>query len=290
MSIKPRFYALAVLSLGVFLSANVSADIVISDNFDGTAGTGPALQVIANGAQGGGGSFDNSTGLVIAGMTDGSTSATGFNNTDLVDVSSEVVAIKADFQIDSVENLLFSRSNGFFLGLVTNNDFSATAGATDPTGDGLYNNNNVDAVGLLINSATSTTSAIDEARIVSDGASLNTTLASLTLPESADELEDFAAAVEDGFTFSITLNADETIDVSTTGLLADINETGLALTGDVSFADFVANGVGVNATFQGGGGQFTAGSVSVHLEAIPEPSSLALLGLTTLGLVARRRR
>ena len=41
MSIKPRFYALAVLSLGVFLSANVSADIVISDNFDGTAGVGP---------------------------------------------------------------------------------------------------------------------------------------------------------------------------------------------------------------------------------------------------------
>ena len=280
MSIKPRFYALAVLSLGVFLSANVSADVVILDNFDGTPGTGPALQEIANGAGGGGGTFNNATGVVTAGSTDGSTSATGFNNTGLVGVSSEVVAIKADFVIDSVENLLFTRSNGFFLGLVNG------AGATDPTGDGLYNNNNTNGIGLLINSATSTTSAIDEARIVSDGASANTTLASLTLPASADAV----AAIEDGFTFSITLNADETIDVSTTGLLADINETGLALTGDVSFADFVANGVGVNATFQGGGGGFTAGSVSVHLEAIPEPSSLALLGLTTLGLVARRRR
>ena len=52
MSIKPRFYALAVLSLGVFLSANVSADIVISDNFDGTAGVGPALQLVTNGVSG----------------------------------------------------------------------------------------------------------------------------------------------------------------------------------------------------------------------------------------------
>ena len=279
MSIKPRFYALAVISLGVFLSANVSADIVISDNFDGTDGIGPALQLVDNDAGGGGGSFNNDTGVVVSGTSNGSSAAAGFNNTDLVAVSSDVVAIKATFEIDSVDNVLFTRSNGFFLGLVTDNGADpAVFGATETTGAGLYNSNNTSGIGLLINSATSQTSALDEARIVSDGASNNVTLQGLTIPSPAD--------VEDGFTFSITLNSDDTLDVSTTGLTTDINATGVAVDGDVVFADFVANGVGVSATFQGGGGGFTADSVSVHLEtaAIPEPSSLALLGLTTLGL------
>ena len=284
MSIKPRFYALAVFSLGVFLSANVSADIVISDNFDGTPGVGPALQLVTNGANGGGGSFDNATGVVEAGGdTNGSTSASGFNNTALVGVSSDVTAIKATFEIDSVENLLFTRSNGFFLGLVTG------TGATATDGSGLYNNNATSGIGLLFNSPNPTNTALDETRVVSDGASNNVTLTGLPaadFPEAAD--------VEDGFTFSITLNADGPLDVSTTGLTTDINETGVEVDGDVRFADFVANGVGVSGTFQGSGGGFTADSVSVHLEteaeAIPEPSSLALLGLTTLGLVARRRR
>ena len=279
-----RDFILAAFAVVAVASCSLYADIVIENNFDGVADdVGPAFQLLDNAVDGNASSFDATTGVVsiaggILGNGQAATNAAGFNNVSLAPLAADVESITATFVIDSVDNVLNTRSNGFFIGLATG------AGATDPSGAGLFNNTAA-SVGLRFNSNDTSTGPLTAIQLLTEpdtGGAGAVILQDGTIPD--------VASIEDGFTFVLTLNNDDTLDASTTGLSEEISATGLAFSGP-SFADFITNGVGVNSTFQGGGGGFTIDSVTVHAAtAIPEPSSLALLGLASLGLVTRRRR
>ena len=116
-----RNFILGAFAVVAMASCSLYADIVISENFDGTAGTGPGLQLLANA---GASTFDNTTGVVnvIGNLTNNgqaSTNAAGFNSVSLAPLAADVESITATFVIDSVDDVLFTRSNGFFLGPVS---------------------------------------------------------------------------------------------------------------------------------------------------------------------------
>ena len=188
-------------------------------------------------------SFDATTGVVsiaggILGNGQAATNAAGFNNVSLAPLAADVESITATFVIDSVDNVLNTRSNGFFIGLATGD------GATNPSGAGLFNNTAA-SVGLRFNSGNLPDTPLTVTQVLTEGATggatnlLNVAAADLPTVES----------IEDGFTFVITLNNDGTVDASTTGLSTEIALTGGTLD-DPSFADFLADGVGVTTSFK----------------------------------------
>ena len=142
-----RDFILAAFAVVAVASCSLYADIVIENNFDGVADdVGPAFQSLTNAS----GTFDATTGEVsvvgaIQGNGQSSTNAAGFNNVSLAALGADVESITATFVISSVEDVLATRSNGFFLGLATG------VGATDPGGAGLFNNTAA-SVGLRFNS------------------------------------------------------------------------------------------------------------------------------------------
>ena len=213
---KIREFILSAFVVLIIASSPLMAQIVIMNNFDGddTNDVGPAFQQLTNGVgePDSPGTFDPATGVIINGMT--STNATGFNNVSLVMIDPATTEFTATFVVDSAVNTEFIRSNGLFLGLVTDPE-TGTSAATGTTGSALFNNNLVGGLGLQFLDDNSF-------RLARDGDNNANNIGGATINiEEADQAA-FVASLEDGFTFTITVFDDNTVEASTTGLSTDL--------------------------------------------------------------------
>lgn len=268
-------YATTTLIVGS-LALNASATVLMDYSFDSNAGNdlGPAVQVLENGTDTvTAGSANTLTGLITSGV--GSPNihnhAIGFNSSGLVDLSS-YAGFTATFEVDSIEissgrSLDALTGNGIFFGVVSGTNATGTAGTS------LFNAG-PSAIGYVPGKSDNFTR---HTILEKDGATKVSTAATTAVPDDASVL--------DGFTLSISVFDDGTWEITSTGLSTDLNQTG-SLT-NIDYATF-ASGVGLYTTFQGAQNS-TLDMGQMTLTAIPEPGSLALLGLGGL-LIARRRR
>ena len=252
---------------------SANAATLIENNFDGVADDiGPGFQKVDNGS-GGAGTFEPATGTITTGT--GTSSAVGFNNTALVDVTAGgATGFVATFEISSV-GINFGldvNSNGYFFGIVSGTNATGTAG------NSLYNNDPL-AFGYVPRSANFGDNVVIEGIDFTDF-----TATAGPAPAATD------ASFADGFTLTFTLNDDNTWTATSTGLSNDLNASGTLGT-EFDYATFVSGGVGLYASLQTSNGRLNESMVvdRVSLTTIPEPGSLALLGLGGL-LLARRRR
>ena len=256
---KIREFILSAFAVLIMASSPLMAQIVIMNNFDGddTNDVGPAFQQLTNGVgePESPGTFDPATGVIINGTT--STNATGFNNLSLVMIDPATTEFTATFVVDSVVTADVIRSNGLFMGLVTDPE-TGTSAATGTTGTALYNNNLVAGIGLNFLDD-------DSFRLVRDGDNNTTNIGGATINiEEADQAA-FVASLEDGFTFTITVFDDNTVEASTTGLSTDLAVARTEINNtDPNFDAFLMNGIGLNGSVQGGTAEMTISEVTLE--------------------------
>ena len=256
---KIREFILSAFVVLIIASSPLMAQIVIMNNFDGddTNDVGPAFQQLTNGVgePESPGTFDPATGVIINGMT--STNATGFNNVSLVMIDPATTEFTATFVVDSVVNTEFIRSNGLFLGLVTDPE-TGTSAATGTTGGALFNNNQVGGLGLQF---------LDDNRfrLVRDGDNNANNIGGAAISiEEADQAA-FVASLEDGFTFTITVFDDNTVEAFTTGLSTELDVARTEINNtDPNFDAFLMNGIGLSGSVQGGTTEMTISEVTLE--------------------------
>lgn len=248
------------------LSAN-AATTYLSNNFDGIANDiGPAFQEVNNGNPTSQNTTDPATGLINF-TRSGSQPNIGFGSVSTMDLSGEQgFTITWDVTSATIADI---RSNGWFFG-VTDNTSSGSP----------WNSNSNDSFGVALNATGDGKSAFDLVTVDS-GTKAYTNLA--TGPTDA--------SLVDGFTVSMTLMADESWSVTTTGLSTDVTEaTGTAAAG--TYAS-IADSLVATSVWQGRGSTPNIAQYdSVLLVSVPEPSSFALIGgaLALTSVMLRRRR
>ena len=163
----------------------------------------------------------------------------------------------ATFVVDSVVNTEFIRSNGLFLGLVTDPE-TGTSAATGTTGGALFNNNQVGGLGLQF---------LDDNRfrLVRDGDNNANNIGGAAISiEEADQAA-FVASLEDGFTFTITVFDDNTVEAFTTGLSTELDVARTEINNtDPNFDAFLMNGIGLSGSVQGGTTEMTISEVTLE--------------------------
>lgn len=256
---------------GALLTGAAHSATLLDNDFGAGADIGPAFQQLYNGQ--GTASADPATGVITTTAQDNA--SIGFNTSGTVDASAApsftIEWVVSSFTGDSFNDGSGSRVkfNGWFFGVTTN---------TNANGTGLWNNS-AEAVGILMDGGSVFT---DWSFVQRTGAPANGTVSSFDpLNGSQPTVESF----NDGFTVSLTVNDDDTWSASSTGLSNDINSSGSLAAGTYAT---IAGSLAANTTIQGTQVGYTVDSVTIT--AVPEPGSLALMGLGGLCLIKRRRR
>jgi hypothetical protein len=253
---------LLVVFAGLSAVAPTMADTVLMDHtFDGVENdTGPAFQQLYNGQ--GTASADPATGTITTTGIDNA--SIGLSASGTVDASAAsaftIEWVVSSFTGDSFNDGSGSRVkfNGWFFGVTTN---------TGNDGPALWNNT-AESVGILMDGGTAYT---DWSFVQRSGSA---TASNPSLNGSQPTVESF----NDGFTVSLTINADDTWSASSTGLSNNISSSGSLATGTYAT---LAGSLVANTTIQGTQVGYVVDRVTLTtVNGPPTPTDLEVTSVT----------